>query len=76
MHFARLAALAALAGPAAAQNITFLTDLLQQLQSLGLTSLINATESINSTTTGQKLLSTLGNGTQTLFAPNNQGCEL
>ena len=75
MRFARFAALAALAGPVAAQNITFLTDLLQQLQSLGLTSLINATESINSTTTGQQLLATLGNGTQTLFAPNNQGCE-
>lgn len=75
MHFARFTALAALVGPAAAQNLTFLTSLLQELQSLGLTSLINATESINSTTTGQQLLATLGNGTQTLFAPNNAGCE-
>lgn len=75
MRFARLAALAALAGSAAAQNATVLTQLVQQLESMNLTSLINATTSINSTSAGQQLLSQLGNGTQTLFAPNNAGCE-
>lgn len=66
-----LAALAVLAAPAAAQNLTFLTQLLQEFQSLNLTSLANASSVINSTTTGQSLLATLSSGPLTVFAPNN-----
>ncbi|KAL5523570.1 hypothetical protein ACEPAG_7743 [Sanghuangporus baumii] len=63
--------LALLAGPVAAQNTTFLTELVQQLQSLNLTSFINASTVANQTTTGQALLASLGSSPQTIFAPNN-----
>ena len=65
-----------LAVAASAQNLTFLTSLAQELTSLGLTSLVTAVTSINSTAAGQSLLSQLGNSSQTIFAPNNAGCEL
>ncbi|THH04580.1 hypothetical protein EW145_g5417 [Phellinidium pouzarii] len=71
MHFLCLSALAVLAAPAVAQNVTFLTDLLQELVSLNLTSLANASTAVNSTSTGLRLLDTIGNGPQTIFAPNN-----
>lgn len=64
-----------LAASTSAQNITFLTSLAQELTSLGLTSLVTAVTSINSTAAGQSLLAQLGNSTQTIFAPNNQGCK-
>ncbi|OCB88444.1 Fasciclin-domain-containing protein [Sanghuangporus baumii] len=63
--------LALLAAPVASQNTTFLTELVQQLQSLGLTSFINASTVVNQTSTGQSLLAELGSGPQTVFAPNN-----
>ncbi|KAL5485404.1 hypothetical protein ACEPAI_8046 [Sanghuangporus weigelae] len=66
-----LSTLALLAGPVAAQNTTFLTELVQQLQSLNLTSFINASTVANQTSTGQALLASLGSGPQTIFAPNN-----
>ncbi|KAI5114978.1 hypothetical protein M0805_009179 [Coniferiporia weirii] len=75
MRFLRVSALAlcALAAPAAAQNLTFLTQFLQQLQALNLTSLVNATTAVNATSTGQRLLSALSDGPLTVFAPNNDG---
>ncbi|KAL5507500.1 hypothetical protein ACEPAH_6956 [Sanghuangporus vaninii] len=70
-----LSILALLAVPVAPQNTTAnttaLTELVQQLQSLGLTSFINATTVVNQTSTGQSLLASLGSGPQTVFAPNN-----
>ncbi|KLO17860.1 Fasciclin-domain-containing protein [Schizopora paradoxa] len=62
-----------LAVAASAQNITFLTSLAEQLSALGLTSLVSAVTSLNSTATGQSVLAQLGNSTQTIFAPNNAG---
>ena len=76
MHFTLASSvLTALAASVAAQNVTFLTEVLQELQSLGLTSLANVSTVVNSTTTGQSLLSELGSGPQTIFAPNNDACK-
>lgn len=71
-----LPVLAALAAPVFAQNATFITQLLQTLESLNLTSLANASEAVANTTTGQALLSALSEGPATVFAPNNDACEL
>jgi len=62
-----------LAAVVSAQNVTFLAGLAQELSNLGLTSLVAAVTSINSSSAGQSLLAQLGNSTQTVFAPNNQG---
>ncbi|KAH8119017.1 Fasciclin-domain-containing protein [Phellopilus nigrolimitatus] len=71
MNFTLLAGILMLAATVTAQNATFLAQFLQELQNLGLTSLANVSSHINSTSTGQSLLSTLGTGPQTIFAPNN-----
>ena len=75
MYAYTLAALAAIATPAFAQNATLVAALLQELQALGLTSLANASQVVANTTTGQALLSALSEGPATVFAPNNDACE-
>ncbi|EJD02748.1 Fasciclin-domain-containing protein [Fomitiporia mediterranea MF3/22] len=70
--FATFSLLSCLAAPIAAQNVTFLTQFLQELQNLGLTSLANVSTAINSTTTGQTILASLSSGPLTVFAPNNE----
>ena len=72
----RTLSLLTLALSATAQNATFIAELVQALQSEGLTSLASAAQSVANTTTGQRLLQELGQGPQTVFAPNNAGCEL
>lgn len=68
--------IAALVAPALAQqNLTYLTSLLGALNSAGLTSLATAAGQINSTTTGQNVLTQLSKQTPfTVFAPNNNAC--
>lgn len=65
--------LAALAPALAqAQNITFLTGLLGQLQSVGVTQLASLATSLNSSSVGQAILANLTNGDpHVLFAPND-----
>ena len=64
----------ALPAPSTAQNTTFLTDLLSELQSLGLTTLVSVASSLNNSAPGQALLDELNNGPATIFAPNNNAC--
>jgi uncharacterized surface protein with fasciclin (FAS1) repeats len=67
-----LLALALLPFSNAQSDGSFLSGLISALQSSNLTSLANVTTRINSTSGGQKLLSSLANGTYTVFAPNDQ----
>lgn len=61
---------------AMAQNITFLTGLLQTLQGAGLSQLATVATQMNSSTVGQYLLANISNGSpHILFAPNNQACK-
>ena len=60
----------------AAQNITFLADLLQSLQGAGLSQLVTVAGQLNSTEVGQYLLANISNGSpHVLFAPSNEACE-
>lgn len=71
-----LAFLAAVpAALAQAQNLTYLTGLVQTLTAQNLTQLAQVAANINSTAAGQALLAGLPNGNLTLFAPNDQACE-
>ncbi|KAI0917720.1 hypothetical protein AcV7_007057 [Taiwanofungus camphoratus] len=55
-----------------AQNLTFLTGLLQTLQNAGLTQLASVGTQLNSTTTGQYLLAAISTGDPyVLFAPTD-----
>ncbi|KZT33087.1 Fasciclin-domain-containing protein [Sistotremastrum suecicum HHB10207 ss-3] len=68
-------ALAVLAGPALVLgqtvNTTFVAELLQFLEAANLTSLATVAQSIANTTTGERILASISNGTWTIFAPND-----
>jgi len=52
-------------------NTTYVTGLVNALNSAGLTSLVSALTPLTSNPQGQALVSQLPNGTRTVFAPNN-----
>jgi len=62
------------ASTALAQNTSIVTDLLQTLNSTGLTGLAKLFETVANTTVGQALIADLPNGNKTLFAPINVAC--
>lgn len=72
-----LSTLCLIAAPIVAQsvNTTFIGEFAEELLALNLTSLINITQVINQTSSGQSLLASLGNGSQTIFAPDNYACK-
>ncbi|KLO17864.1 Fasciclin-domain-containing protein [Schizopora paradoxa] len=71
MHSASSLSLALmLAVGASAQNYSYLSSLNQQLTTMGLYSLVDAINSIQSTNAGQRLFSQLDNTEQLFFAPN------
>jgi len=59
------------------QNSTYLTGLVQTLNNAGLTSLASAIGFVNSTGSGNQLLTNLSNRGRnfTVFAPNNAACQ-
>ena len=76
MKLATLSAMALAPSLAMAQNATFLAGLLSALQTQGLTQLITIASTLNGTTKGQSLLSSISDGSPfVIFAPNNQACK-
>jgi hypothetical protein len=73
----RFSLLAAVPAALAQQNITYLDGLVQALRSVGVNTLISTAQELNSTTTGQNLLTLVSDGKTnlTLFAPNDNACE-
>lgn len=71
-----LLALTATLANAQNQNSTYVSGLIQALNTVGLTTLASAVGAVNSTTAGSQLLSRLSNQSQnfTVFAPNNDAC--
>lgn len=57
-------------------NSTYLEGLISFLQANGHSRLANATQRINDTQKGQEILAALPEGNWTLFAPDDQACEL
>lgn len=72
-----LALAATLAAAQNNQNSTYVSGLIQALNTAGLTTLASAVGAVNQTTVGSQLLSRLSNQSQnfTVFAPNNDACK-